>query len=179
MAIAEVIDCGDGSDTAEIDYADLATTTNCESIDVIIPSMAGSVAVVGGVMQYTAVSDAANNVTVTPIDATTVLVRDSALTTLTRGGGRRRAGAERSDRCGVLGYDGAQVDTGTGNDTITHNGSIVATLIGGPGNDTVRGGDANDTFDPGPGGAGDADLLDGRGGTDFVSYVSRVERRSS
>jgi Ca2+-binding RTX toxin-like protein len=63
------------------------------------------------------------------------------------------------------------VDGGTGNDGIVSSG----TMKGGPGNDSLRGGDIGDLFDEGDAGNG-RDRIVGGGGIDHLSYEGR--RRS-
>jgi hypothetical protein len=70
---------------------------------------------------------------------------------------------------------GLSADGGPGDDSLRFTSNVAGTLNGGGGRDTLVGGRNNDTFIDGDStGAADADVLDGRGGGDSVSYVTRT-----
>jgi hypothetical protein len=69
---------------------------------------------------------------------------------------------------------GLSANGGPGDDSLSVESIVAATLNGGAGHDTLLGGSNGDTLIDGDAtGAADADLLDGRGSEDMVSYATR------
>jgi Ca2+-binding RTX toxin-like protein len=82
-----------------------------------------------------------------------------------------------------LGFDGGRLEGLGGDDTLTAEGGLVATLLGGDGNDSLRGGFQNDTLDGGAGNdtfrpGGMFDSLTGGGGADTFIFDSRFVEES-
>ena len=72
---------------------------------------------------------------------------------------------------------GLVVDGGPGDDSLRGTSGIAGTLSGGGGRDTLVGGSNSDMLIDGDStGAADADILDGRGDADTVSYATRTAR---
>jgi RTX calcium-binding nonapeptide repeat (4 copies) len=72
---------------------------------------------------------------------------------------------------------GLTANGGPGDDSLRGTSGIAGTLNGGGGRDTLVGGSNSDTLiDGDAGGAADADVLDGRGDADTVSYATRTAR---
>lgn len=70
---------------------------------------------------------------------------------------------------------GLSADGGPGNDSLRFTSIVAGTLNGGGGRDTLVGGSNSDTLIDGDStGAADADVLDGRGDADTVSYAART-----
>ena len=86
----------------------------------------------------------------------------------------RQATAKMSLRAWV---PGLVADGGPGDDSLSFRSLVAGTLDGGGGRDRLFGGSNDDTLiDGDTTGAADADVLDGRGSNDTVSYATRTAR---
>lgn len=113
------------------------------------------------------------------------LMPSAGLTTGSGGAGDDVLRATKSDDYGLLRLTGEEGDDvlatkrggellgGPGADRLD-GGAEAATLDGGPGADRLLGGGGNDFLNPGP--DDDADLVDGGGGRDHVSFLGRKQR---
>ena len=95
------------------------------------------------------------------IDTVSYASRSASVTVTIGAGANDGAAAENDD---VM-SDVEVVTGGTGDDTLTADATLPATLNGGPGNDTLIGGSGNDTLN---GGAGN-DILRGMAGNDVMN----------
>ncbi len=137
------------------------------SAALIVPataSAAGTTAVTGGVLTYTATGAGANDLAISFVNGYYVLA-DPGGGTLGPGAGCQADGPHQV-KCGWPGVTSVSVDLGDGNDTLTTSLAITPiTAHGGRGNDTLTGGGSSDTLD---GGAG-VDTLNGGAGSDTIT----------
>jgi Ca2+-binding RTX toxin-like protein len=150
---------------------------------------AASVDLAGSSLRYIANPGEANTVTITSASGL-FTITDTSVLSLSAGPGCTVAALTKVT-CPTAGVNSVTVDVGDGNDTVNLAGlTIPASVVDGPGNDTVTGGSSNDTFvgssgddtlNGGPGndtfgdaGGAGADTLSGGAGADTADYSSRT-----
>ena len=127
------------------------------------------VRVEAGVLIYEGGVNEGNSVTF-DVAGANILV-DEVAQTLTPGPGCV-PGVDSTDAlCPAAGITSTAVDLGDGQDGVTMNVSLPASMAGGEGNDTLRGGPSDDTLLGETGG----DIITGGDGIDTVSYADKTE----
>ena len=151
---------------------------------------AASVDLAGGSLRYLANPGETNTVAIASASGTFTITDASALS-LSAGPGCTALLNPTRVTCPTSGVSAVTLDTGDGNDTVNLAGlTLPATIIDGPGDDTVTGGSGNDTFvgssgndtlSGGPGndtfgdaGGAGADVVAGGLGSDTADYASRT-----
>ena len=141
----------------------LAAVAVAGALAAVAPAVAGAFTadVTNGQLHYTAAAGEANNLTLTADSDFFHLSDPNAL--ITHGPGCIKGSPSHTVTCGVLSVNGAVIQLGDLNDTLTVGAFPFGVVAHGQGgNDTFHGGPHGDSLF---GDAG-ADTLDGRGGTD-------------
>jgi hypothetical protein len=134
-------------------------------------------------------------------DASGFTVDEKGAATMTPGAGCGPGPGPNTATCPGAGVSQLSISLGDGDDNVTVAAPTNAVILGGAGNDSLQGGGGQDVvqgqdgadnvaggsgddteiggpgddlLDPGPGGSGDRDMIEGDQGTDAVSYGART-----
>ena len=138
--------------------------------------LTATVRVSGSTLVFTAVPGAKDNVSITRLSASTLRVTDAPSGVYTGSGVHVGAGCTRTGdnaaNCSAPGFAMIQASTANETDRLVNSTGVRSSLNGGPQDDTVTGGSANDTLLPGPG----ADAIRGMNGNDEI-FAPRLRLR--
>ena len=137
---------------------------------IVAPSaQAGTVAVEGGVVKFTSTTREENRLVVSLLGAE---LRFADSQPIVAGNGCAAVSGNEV-RCGVLGSMSLYLKAGAGSDSVVNDTPLAAGIAGDRGDDVLTGGPGPDRI-YGLGADPDVDVIDARGGNDFVDTQSRV-----